>query len=911
MRKTSISLLLILTASFFIPFLPKKAAAATFTATLVRLERQAVSKSTGGLVCTTTPSSDNGVENSVQIIFPSGFSVNSTSSNWTVTTSDLPAGAIPWPGISTASSVNGQTVTFPSSDLSASTQYCFNFSASGTLTTPSSSGSYIGTLRTKASNSSTIDSNNFAIGISSSDSINVTATVPASPTDFQAKLDLIHPPNGEFPQDAELIYRIKYGSYLTYPTNITLEADWSLGTISGNSIPTVDILKYLSGTATLGTNNTPPVIDTVNRKITWTFSSFPGDTSDQIVYFRLSTKNAYQGDKNISFSVNARVLGPGTQTADSTVSSTYLHNSTRFVPSGGGSATTPTALPTQAQLSPQRTAAKDEFSQIEIRSVSNNSAQIFVETNTPTSKKITYGTSFDNLNQSVTLPISLDQLITLPDLKSNTRYYFRITATSQSGTNITSDLYKFDTASAESVAKAVEKSLILSTGDVVLLDPTKQRTGIPNIVIPKDTRFSFKFVIDNYDSVKNVDGVVRNSQVLAASTSQQEASNSLTVTELYPGQYIGSLTTSNIPGVYNLVLKVSEYNGNISEQVVSKLIIVDHFKIVDRSTGSPVEKAKTTFYFYNARSRLYELISSAITPFDNPAFTGPDGYISIVLPEGKYKAEIRAIGYKNKTVEFDIGPDSPKYPVVGIDRAPFSIFSYLEYSFSNAADAINLLSNYITSFKTSGRFLELITSLVIILFIALALFQLSRIYGVPIFLLPFFALYHLVALFHKPAHTHFIQGKVMDIATRVPVENVLLHFSYPNGKVVAHAHTNDNGDFTAGVKNLTDLKITISHRGYETFSQKLTKEELSDKLQFVIGTSEKPSKFGISAIEWYLKSVVNAFFESFLVLTVVVEIIFAQQFGLLKVLPAILISVGNILLWALHARPKKAVKSRA
>lgn len=913
MKQTALILILVIFSNILIPLLPQKSDAALLTNMFIRLDRQKVSTPTGGLVCTTTPASDNGTENFVQIIFPSGFTVNQNASNWTVTTSDIPSDAAPWPGISTANSVSGQIVTFPSSNLPASSRYCFKFSSSGTITTPSSAGSYSGLIRTRSAVDATIDYIEFGLSIVTNDSITVTGTVPAKPTDFQATLELVHPSNGEFPQNAELIYKLTYGSYLPHPSNITVEVDWDLGTISGNNTPTVNILNYIVGSATQGYGSTPAVIDVSNRSISWTHSPIPGDTNNQVVYFRLTTNSSYQGDETVSFSVNARVLGPGTQTADSTVTSSYLYNSDRFQPSSGTSTTsTSTPTPTPPVALPADSEPSYAISNIDINTVSQNQAQILVETLEEASVTINYGTSNTNLNQRVTSPNTTRHLVSLPNLEPNTRYFFRVVVRDASGRTTTSDLFSFSTASKESKATAVEDSLFLSSGDVILLDPTKKRVGIPEIVIPRNTRFSFKFIVEGFEEVKSVEGIVRNNNVLGLTTNQAYAStNSLLVTELYPGNYIGSITTSNAPGSYNLLLKITDYNGNIIEQDISTLLIVDYLNVRNVLDNSPVERAKATFYFYNQRTKIYEILSKAVTPFDNPAYSDINGFIPIVLPEGKYRVEIVTIGYETKTMEFELGPSSPQYPVVELKPAPFSIQTFFTYHFVNTLDAVNLLTDYVDSFKNSTRYLSLVSLGVITLFIFLAFFQISRIFAIPMLLLPFFLVYHLISLFHKPQHQHFIQGKVVDISTNVPIEGVLLHFATLNGNVFAHTRTNIEGDFTVTIKNPTGVKISISKKGYTTLSQKLSNSEIQDKLTITLSKSLRPEGFGLSTISWYFRSLGESFFESFLVLTIIVEIIFAQQFGIGKVILPLLISIGNLLLWSLHARPRKPVTRRA
>lgn len=180
LKQMSVIQLGVILASFLLPFLflvyPAKAG--NFEQVYIRLDRLKASTTTGGTVCAQADTA--GTEADVQVTFPTGFTVNSTASNWTVTTTNLPSGATAWPSIGTASAVSGQTVTFPSGDMVVSTLYCFNFSGTSTLTTGTAGDDKTGTVTTRTSGPATIDSSGYALSIVSDDQIVVTATVPAT-----------------------------------------------------------------------------------------------------------------------------------------------------------------------------------------------------------------------------------------------------------------------------------------------------------------------------------------------------------------------------------------------------------------------------------------------------------------------------------------------------------------------------------------------------------------------------------------------------------------------------------------------------------------------------------------------------------------------------------------------------------
>jgi hypothetical protein len=181
-----------ITAELFAPVFIGVAHAAPppqLVSAFVRLDRHKALTATGGTICAKTNTLAQtpllGSENDFQITFPTqgtgtDFVVNATATNWTVTTTNLPAGATAWPGIGTATAVSGKTVTFPSTALSASTLYCFNFVGTSTLTNGSSGNSLTGTIHTRTSGGSPaiINETNYATAIIADDQIVVSAVVP-------------------------------------------------------------------------------------------------------------------------------------------------------------------------------------------------------------------------------------------------------------------------------------------------------------------------------------------------------------------------------------------------------------------------------------------------------------------------------------------------------------------------------------------------------------------------------------------------------------------------------------------------------------------------------------------------------------------------------------------------------------
>ena len=162
--------------SFASNFFLVNADAATFSQTFLRLDRMAATTTTSGEVCAAPTTV--ATEAKILVQFPTGFAVNTTSANWTTTTTNIQTGATAWPGIGTASLVSGQIVTFPSGDLTVGTLYCFNFSGTNTLTTGTAGNSQKGYITSQTAASAIIDQTYYAVSVITNDQITVTAVVP-------------------------------------------------------------------------------------------------------------------------------------------------------------------------------------------------------------------------------------------------------------------------------------------------------------------------------------------------------------------------------------------------------------------------------------------------------------------------------------------------------------------------------------------------------------------------------------------------------------------------------------------------------------------------------------------------------------------------------------------------------------
>src|SRR5262245_36476921 len=127
-KMTHVGIAIALALAALAPVLAVRTAnAAALARVFVRFDSMEAGSGSTGTVCANPTTSQTEAE--VRVTFPTGYTVSGTAGNHTVSTANLawPSGGNAWPGINTATAVSGQVVTFPSTDLTPGTLYCFNW----------------------------------------------------------------------------------------------------------------------------------------------------------------------------------------------------------------------------------------------------------------------------------------------------------------------------------------------------------------------------------------------------------------------------------------------------------------------------------------------------------------------------------------------------------------------------------------------------------------------------------------------------------------------------------------------------------------------------------------------------------------------------------------------------------------
>lgn len=634
-----------------------------FGSTIVRLERMKVSQSSYPILIIVEPSTltSTRTETSIRFTLASSFSVNSTASNISTSTTNLPSVVqghtlTAMPGLSsTATAVSGQQIDFSISNLTDGNYYAF-YITSG-ITNPSAAGSYRYSLATRDSGNIDTSASTAEVDISSNDRITVSASVPAKTGEGSVSVAGV-PTSGSYLHEGDGIdVTISYRSTASTSKSFTIIASWDKGTVV-NTSSQVDVFDYVVGSATDAYGGAYGSVDTQNRKITWYISSLPPSTAYKTVTFKLKVRS----DIPESSTLTTRVKADGSiQTAalsQSTLVYTIQHST---APTG----VHPSATPTPAQ-------GAFGFEYIRLNEITNSSAQIAVRATENARVSLSYGLKPSQLTKTIkSIDLQRTTLIDLSDLLPDTPYYFRVTITNAAGKSRTSDIFVFRTALSSSLIKTGQleifwKQLLLSNGT----QPVIMATGKP---------MTIKLHVDNPDDVNEIIVKIVKKGVLGINTFVKPVNEVETrLIQSITGEFIGELAAPHEAGEYQLIMSSSDVHGGFFTDILHKDIFVSEpITFINKQTGQPIESAATTIYVFSSVGQTYTPLDAAISYVPT---TDTDGQLNLVLPVGRYKVDAEAIGYETNELAFTLDRNH-YYPSIHM-KPNMTLPTYAMYHYS-------------------------------------------------------------------------------------------------------------------------------------------------------------------------------------------------------------------------------------
>lgn len=680
---------------------PAKTESADFTQSYIRLDRQKAQTPTTGLVCA-EPSS-LGVENNVQVTFPADFTLSTNTGTWTVATTDIPTSATAWPGIGTATSISGKSATFPSSDLTTGILYCFKWSNSQAVTTGSTGQKTGASITTKTLGAVTIDSTNHTLFISNNDQVSLTAKIDPLANSASVLISGSPTEGSVLPQNQELTVTLSYRSNASGSFPFNLSGVWEQGLIEGSVSNYIDIFEYVVGSATSADDGTVPVVDTVNRKVTWNIPALASSSNYHTVSFKLKVRSDIPTDNNVSVKIKTEATFSGTTLSEKSIS----HTVKKSISQSPSPSPTPTGTITQQV--PLR------FNFVRVTETSNTHLVVGFQTNKPTIYTLIYGENPVVLTEKISsLTYQTAHDVIIPELKPNTQYYFRITATDQNGSTIRSDLFTAKTSSDKSTIKIGKDDFTVFWRKYFLLSES-----VDSVVIPRNKPIIITARISDLGKISRIKALFRNENVLGISNIDPAANVEETpLVEILPGISSGEIQTPSRKGIYAIHFSFLDTTGSIyAKSAPYKFYVTDPLKVIDKKTKKPIENARVKILKYDENQKLFVPLENS---FALKSKTNADGELDIVLPTGVYSIEVKSPRHKTAEKRVELGISSTNYPVFELEP-DYSIMAQINYYNEEVTNFVSITAITIKDFFSSpnNKDLFLIFSLAFLAFLVL------------------------------------------------------------------------------------------------------------------------------------------------------------------------------------------------
>lgn len=917
---------------------PSLVRAADLSQASIKLSRQKANTSPGPILVQLR-TTENVVEDGIRLTVGQAWNISAAATDYTVSTASLPAGVTALPGIATAQTVVGQTMTFPASDLASGTTYGFYLTGGIASNPATGSGvNYVWSIATLVAGVSS-SSQSISVPIVANDQIVINATVGPTVNDFSAVLTT--PTTGTLSPGNIVTYTITYGSSYLDDSPVTLQAEWELGTLAGGLTPTIAVFEYVDSSATQAYGATDPVIDSINRTITWTIPNFPASTQNQIVNFQLQVANINTGTTLVSVPVSARIIVP-VSTPDSTITHQYQY--TNVTPTS-----TPTVTPRPAQDDSQptntptpstkkacntscatdtecdsnycymavqrcrdRQTPKDEncgvtlrgdaefiegpsksdtaliFRSVNISQISHQSADLEILLSQASSIVINYGIDATDLIKQVS-STGLTKLhqVELTQLEPATTYYFQAQTTNSVGKTVKSNIYQLTTAQRAFDFDLTKLQTMVTTGGLVLFNQTDQANQTP-VVLPTETHYEINISFNQTLHFLHANLVLRG-----------EEQTQIILTTTKPGTLNGKHVTGNEPRDQEVMLKVEDEFGNLRLVKLFTLVTSNPLRVVASETFEPVEHARLILYLFNPKSKKYDQLPAPAFIGENPLYSLSSGEFKVALPPGDYRAEISSYGFHSMTKDFTIGGQAQGlYPTIELSSAGWNIVELVKYYYGTVQYKVTNIAHSLTELRSSKVLFDLMSLLALCSLIGLTFFSFAARLGVSLRHLPKVISHRLWSM-KNPHLFWLLQGVVVDQDHKA-VSHALISAVGHNRQVITQFSSDVRGRFNLRLSEPTML-LLVTAKGFMPLEQTVTEAELTGFTQYVItlNHSEEKTKL-LHFIAGLSKVALEGFFEMLLFLALLMEVIFIPHFGLLVVLPFIMLSSLNLAMWLVH-----------
>jgi hypothetical protein len=431
---------------------------------------------------------------------------------------------------------------------------------------------------------------------------------------------------------------------------------------------------------------------------------------------------------------------------------------------------------------------------------------------------------------------------------------------------------------------------------------------IPSITITRESIYEFKFEVNNYQSIRRIEASLRNKYVLGASfPTIAEASTETTVLmETSPGIFEGKLKAPAISGRYEIIVRIFDTQGNIAEKKIADVKVVKKITILSNDLKTPVEGARVLISYFDYETNDFTALPSTSYSVKNPSYTDSKGEDSVILPNGRYKASVSAIGYESKEIEFNLSKKTDDdYPTIYLKKQ-FNFISFAVYYYSSLIDYMDLTKLYLTTIGNSNRFFELNAISILLITLIIIFFGLSVHAKIPLNQLHLY----FINLFRKRVSKSFanniIAGKILNFNSGLPESGVNAYLiDGTKDNILYQTKTNKLGEFFFKKPKIESYKFLIIKEGFKDMpAEEFSKEKIEKTNRLIFNIKEKVNKRSFRGIaKEGLELLFALLIPGLIVVCIVIELALGYSFGWLKVFPFIIISLANFILWAKFYRP--------
>jgi hypothetical protein len=469
--------------------------------------------------------------------------------------------------------------------------------------------------------------------------------------------------------EVTLTFTVKNIAAFTQP--VTLTSNWYKALIKTNSGDVyIDGLIYIPNSTT-GLGSATSIIDTTAKTVTWTIPSMPAGSTMTFSY-KLRVDTPLAVGQTATVAINTLLQS---------TNNIFGNTSLQYTLNRPQSPTTNLFTSPIPTLNPVTTTVKEakvdtQISSITTSEITANNATIGVISSNPTIVQINYGTTPNKLDTTIKgSSFTKINNIALPSLLPDTVYYFIVITKDSNGSSVKSDVYTFKTAQKTDKIILDNNTFTIAYKDILLNSETAK-----DIIVPPSKKTLVTLRLPARKLVSSITLTWQNAKVLGATSNleKDETNYSSSLVEILPGIYSGHILTPPELGIYNLVAQVKDGGGNNYPVIAPFLTRVSRALTVVNAKGDGIERAEVVI---DSKADVNGVFNNLKSGFDVSSFTGNNGELDIILPEGEYTVTAKAPRFITKTQDISVTSTNDNQKIIlEADDSILALLAYYGYA---------------------------------------------------------------------------------------------------------------------------------------------------------------------------------------------------------------------------------------